>query len=671
MPENTDYEIHELLKDFFGNDMEPTEEDKYEVKYLTDNSISDPQPISKMTKSIVEGLDHFAARFFDQDSRTTVVIGEKMSGKTFFIEQFAHNIHHYLDRTDVKAMEFIIVDEQDMQVIGDKSIFAEFVEYLTEYLEVEESNLCFVTPSVDVAMFITNVTKHANIILELNKSTFYALLMAAEKTASRVWNNWKVFDAESIIVGIDEIVPQMMNTAVKKHTETLLNRNLGVTKRHMNKLVDTIIEHYPDFKREYKNGEMLFTLPIGVWGILTKYLFGLVNFTSDSHFYNKSGTPKINMFLEKLVEETKDFISVYERNRVVEVEDFPIEIIKLLEKEGIDIIGEKTTAVSENSDTLSEKSPLLFNSMKHITEQLKKEIIGQDDAIDTIVDGLVVPAASLNSPEKPLRSFLFSGPTGVGKTQTALELAKHTFKNEINVVRIDMSEYQSEHEASKLFGAPPGYLGFETGGALTSKVLEHPNSLILLDEIEKAHPKIWDTFLQVLDSGRMTDGKGNVVDFTQCIIIMTSNIGVKEATKESSGFSLETPEQLYELRKRETSKIVMKAIEKEFRPEFINRIDEIVMFNELSRSSIQKIILKEVDKLRSRMGAKGVKLNIISDEVMDSLIEKSDIAKYGAREIQRVLYRNVTNPLAYHMVNNDSTTIDIDMTNEKITVKGS
>lgn len=659
------------LKETIEN-IEDEDVELFELSFLDENSISEELKPENMPQRFLDGLDHYAARVLDTDSRQTIVIGNTLSGKTFMTEQLSFNIDRYLKNSDLDHMYFAFISENDMNVLGSKNGFHSMIKHYAEQLEIEEKNFCFCTDNVDVALYMSNVSKDLNIILELNRETFYNLIAASEKTASRTWNNWKVFDVETIQLDRDEIVSLMMNTVVKRVNTPNLDKTKHLTRVMVRKLVDRVLKDYPTFVREV-DGKEIMSLPIGTWGVLVKYFSGVIKYTTDSSLYNKTGSPKTAKFLDKVMMETSEFISMYEKNRKITIDDFPNEILRILESENVDLLPDniRVLTVGNDNNVSDKKEEMVFSDIYEVQKTLKRTIIGQDEAIDSIIDGLVVPAAGLNSPEKPLRSFLFSGPTGVGKTQTAIELSKILSTTELNMVRIDMSEFQQEHEVSKLFGAPPGYLGFEAGGMLTSKVKENPRSIVLLDEVEKAHPKIWDTFLQVLDSGRMTDGKGELVDFTECIIIMTSNIGVKEANKPISGFNIGNAEQLYELRKKETKSIVMKAIEREFRPEFINRIDEIIMFDELSAKSVKQIVLNEVKKVFDRLVSKNIVVSDLSDEIVEYLICKADISKYGAREIQRVIYKNITNSLAHYVVKNSNVSeISLILDNDTITVKG-
>ena len=266
-------------------------------------------------------------------------------------------------------------------------------------------------------------------------------------------------------------------------------------------------------------------------------------------------------------------------------------------------------------------------------ERLKVRVIGQDDAVKVVADTIRRARAGLQDARRPLGSFIFMGPTGVGKTELAKALAEFLFDDENALVRIDMSEYMEKHSVSRLIGAPPGYVGFEEGGQLTEKVRRRPYAVVLFDEIEKAHQDVFNVMLQILDDGRLTDGQGRTVDFKNTVIIMTSNIG--------SQFIQEYDEKSYDLMRKE----VTDALKAHFRPEFLNRIDETIIFHKLSRETIKGIVDKELNIFRIRLEAQHITL-AISDDAKDYFAREGYDPHYGARPLKRLLQRSVIDPLA-------------------------
>jgi len=290
------------------------------------------------------------------------------------------------------------------------------------------------------------------------------------------------------------------------------------------------------------------------------------------------------------------------------------------------------------------------NKLSKLSKIIGKKLIGQKDAIEKVVKAIQRNRAGLKAPNKPIGSFIFLGQTGVGKTQLAKILASEIFDSEENLIRIDMSEYMEKFAVSRLIGAPPGYVGYEEGGQLSEKVRQRPYSVILLDEVEKAHPDIFNMMLQVLDDGFLTDSLGRKVNFQNTIIIMTSNIGARQLKDFGRGLGFETASQ-----KAQSSDIEKGVIEKElkktFSPEFLNRIDDIVIFNSLEQKDIRKIVDIELTSLILRIEKLGYQISI-SENAKDFLSEKGFDKKYGARPLNRAIQKHVEDLIAEHVVNN-------------------
>ena len=276
--------------------------------------------------------------------------------------------------------------------------------------------------------------------------------------------------------------------------------------------------------------------------------------------------------------------------------------------------------------TESERSKTL-----HLDEELHKRVVGQEEGVTKVTEAIIRSKAGIKDPTKPIGSFLFLGPTGVGKTELAKALAKSLFDDENNMVRIDMSEYMEKFSVSRLIGAPPGYVGYEEGGQLTEAVRRKPYSVILFDEIEKAHPDVFNVLLQVLDDGRVTDSQGRCVDFKNTILIMTSNIG--------SQYLLEGIDEQGEI-SVEASKQVMDELRAHFRPEFLNRLDETIMFKPLTKQDIRGIINLLLDELNERISEKGIHIRL-TDEATDYIVENGYNPIYGARPLKRYLQKYV------------------------------
>ena len=304
----------------------------------------------------------------------------------------------------------------------------------------------------------------------------------------------------------------------------------------------------------------------------------------------------------------------------------------------------------------------------NLADELRKRVIGQDNAIKLVSDAIIRQRAGIKNENRPIGSFMFLGPTGVGKTQLSKVLAKYLFGSHDSLIRVDMSEYMEKFNVSRLVGAAPGYVGYEEGGQLTEKVRRKPYSIVLFDEIEKAHPDIFNILLQILDEGHITDSLGRKVDFKNTIIIMTSNVGARDITdfNKSVGFSSKSSsEQMTEHSKG----IIEKALKKTFAPEFLNRIDDVIQFNSLDKVAISKIIDIELKGLFDRIKEMNYDITI-SEKAKDYIIENGYDLKFGARPLKRAIQKYVEDPLAEFIISGQATSnMIIDIENDEIVVK--
>jgi ATP-dependent Clp protease ATP-binding subunit ClpB len=296
----------------------------------------------------------------------------------------------------------------------------------------------------------------------------------------------------------------------------------------------------------------------------------------------------------------------------------------------------KATGIPVSRMLQTDKEKLL-----HLEEKLHERVVGQDEAITAVADAIRRSRAGLHDPRKPIGSFIFLGTTGVGKTELAKALADYLFDDESMMTRIDMSEYQEKHTVSRLVGAPPGYVGYEEGGQLTEAVRRKPYSVVLLDEIEKAHPDVWNVLLQVLDDGRLTDAKGRVVNFKNTIIIMTSNIGSHLIQEAFDGVNESGVEKATERAKVE----VMNLLRQTIRPEFLNRVDEIIMFQPLLKKEIIGIVQIQLNSLKKQVAENGIDLRF-SDYALEYLAEQGFDMQFGARPLKRLIQKEIVNPLS-------------------------
>ncbi len=296
-----------------------------------------------------------------------------------------------------------------------------------------------------------------------------------------------------------------------------------------------------------------------------------------------------------------------------------------------------------------------IEKLVHMEERLHRRVIGQNEAVEAVSNAVRRARAGLSDQARPIGSFLFLGPTGVGKTELAKALAEFLFDDDTAMVRLDMSEYMERHSVSRMIGAPPGYVGYEEGGQLTEAIRRRPYQVILLDEIEKAHNDVFNTLLQVLDDGRLTDGQGRTIDFRNTVIIMTSNVGSQYAHQG------ENEEQIHER--------ILEAVQTQFRPEFINRIDEIITFHSLTKEDLRGIVTLQIDRLRARMKEQANIDLVLSESVLDWIGRTGYDPTFGARPLKRVIQRKLENPLAMSILNRnvrESDLVTVDLSNDEI-----
>jgi ATP-dependent Clp protease ATP-binding subunit ClpC len=341
-------------------------------------------------------------------------------------------------------------------------------------------------------------------------------------------------------------------------------------------------------------------------------------------------------------------------NRVTVTEEHVAEVVSMM-------CGIPVTKVSEKET----------GRLAKMGEELRGKVIGQDEAVDKVVKAIQRNRAGLKDPNKPIGSFFFLGPTGVGKTQLAKVLAKYLFDSEDALIRIDMSEYMEKFSISRLVGAPPGYVGYEEGGQLTEKVRRKPYSIVLLDEIEKAHPDVFNLLLQALDDGHMTDGLGRKIDFKNVILIMTSNIGARQLADFGTGVGFGTKSQS-ESRDDNAKAVIQNALRKAFSPEFLNRVDDIIMFKSLGREEIHKIIDLELVKLVKRIETLGYTLNL-SEQAKDFIVDKGYDEKFGARPLKRALQKYIEDRLAEEIIKSnlqegDSIQMDVNAASDDLEI---
>ena len=378
--------------------------------------------------------------------------------------------------------------------------------------------------------------------------------------------------------------------------------------------------------------------------------------------------PQIILDIEAQIEEVKesknDVIKSQQYEKAAELRDKEKKLQDKLENEKVkweeDTKNHRVTVSEENvADVVAMMTGIPVQriaekesgKLAKMYDEIKSQVIGQEEAVSKVVKAIQRNRAGLKDPNKPIGSFFFLGPTGVGKTQLAKVLSRHMFDTEDSLIRIDMSEYMEKFSISRLVGAPPGYVGYEEGGQLTEKVRRKPYSIVLLDEIEKAHPDVFNLLLQALDDGHMTDGLGRKIDFKNIILIMTSNIGARQLQDFGTGVGFGTAARLASTEDDQKS-VIQNALRKAFSPEFLNRVDDMILFKSLERDSIYEIIDLELVHLYKRINDLGYDIEL-KKSAKDFIVDKGYDSKFGARPLKRAIQKYVEDPLAEQIINSE------------------
>ena len=454
-------------------------------------------------------------------------------------------------------------------------------------------------------------------------------------------------ELNSVPTEIDELSRRQMQlqieeTALKKENDNLSKERLEALQKELAEVNDELNEAKSKWENEKKSVEGLAKLRGEIDEVNRQ-----INAAKQSYDLNRAAELQYG----KLPELQKQLQIEEEK---VKKEDLRLLRESVTDEEIARIISRWTNIpVSKLSESEREKT-------LHLGDTLHERVIGQDEAVEKVTDAIIRSRAGIKDPSKPIGSFLFLGPTGVGKTELAKSLAKSLFDDENNIIRIDMSEYMEKFSVSRLIGAPPGYVGYDEGGQLTEAVRRKPYSVVLFDEIEKAHPDVFNVLLQVLDDGRVTDSLGKTVDFKNTIIIMTSNLG--------SGYLLDGINTYGDISEEARNK-VMDELRNSFRPEFLNRLDEIIMFKPLTKDNIGNIINLLMDELNERLESKELKVEL-SDVAKNYIIDNGYDPAYGARPLKRYLQKNVETMVAKLILSDselkakDIIYIDLDPYNE-------
>lgn len=612
---------------------------------------------NSLPESYREILEIAICSLLDRDSGKIVLTGSQRSGKTFFGAQIIYSAERFLQNYGLGNFVPLRITRTDYnEIAGRVDSIGDYLQIAAQELGVKISEICVFTDHTEVAGRIADSGIDAKIVLEAPEPMYEAMMKAQGSGMTSVWSGWDILDVGSLYLRRRELV-EMIFTA--QHDRLLETHAVELKKKDILAIVNQLLNicgAMRDADGDDKN-PYLVASPSHV-SILVRRFIQVISSVAPEQITRD----EINRTIERVFEQHRPLLEEMHRqaheirseeagNTVTIAASTPEEARAAMEAMGLELSEEmEDDLFAEFAQERSEEKEKAqsfrgkFRSISTLEKNLKKAIIGQDRAISKVVDALSIPAAGMHSPKKPLRIMLFLGPTGVGKTELSLQLAENLYTDPLNVIRLDMSEFSTEGATTSLFGSTPGYIGYsEDGGMLTREVAKHPHSLIILDEIEKAKASTWDAFLQILDAGRMTTGSGKVVDFSNCVIVMTSNLGSAEMSARGIGFgdigsSSKTTEEL--------ERIAKNALKGYLKIEFINRIDEIVVFDQLGPESARKIVEKELKDVSKLIESRGHTLTRTSTDILDSILKSSDFDQFGAREIQRTIQRKVSVPLA-------------------------
>ena len=446
---------------------------------------------------------------------------------------------------------------------------------------------------------------------------------------------------------------QIEEAALKKETDNLSRERLETLQKELAELKDTFNSAKAQWENEKSSVEKLSKLREQIEDMNRQ-----IQKAKNDYDLNRAAElqygelPKLQQMLE--AEEKK-----------VKNEDLSL-VHESVTDEEIARIVSRWTGIPVAKLTEGERTKILG-----LEDELHTRVIGQNEAVTKVSDAIIRSKAGIKDPTKPIGSFLFLGPTGVGKTELAKTLAHTLFDDEQNMVRIDMSEYMEKFSVSRLIGAPPGYVGYEEGGQLTDKVRRKPYSIVLLDEIEKAHPDVFNILLQVLDEGRLTDNYGRTIDFKNTVIIMTSNIGTRQLKEFGRGVGFAAQNRTDD--NEHSRSVIQKALNKTFAPEFLNRLDEIITFDQLSLEAITKIVDIELKGLYERVEAIGYKL-VVEDDAKTFLASKGYDVQFGARPLKRAIQNHLEDGLselivAEELQPGDTVNVSVDKEKDELSIR--
>ncbi|MBI4276258.1 AAA family ATPase, partial [Candidatus Uhrbacteria bacterium] len=447
-------------------------------------------------------------------------------------------------------------------------------------------------------------------------------------------------EIDSMPVELDQMKRKMMKLEIEK--QALLKEDATESKRNLKaveKEIAELKEHVSDLDVQWRNEKEII-------GKIREAKKQTESLKQEAEILERQGN------LQKVAEIRYGHIPGFEK----QVKEFEQKLAKVQKSAKRKILKEEVTE-EDVAQVVSKWTGIPVSKMlesdlqklAHAEQELQKRVIGQEEAIASVARALRRSRAGIAEPDRPIGSFIFVGPTGVGKTELARSLADFMFNDADALVRVDMSEYMEKHTVSRLIGSPPGYVGYEDGGQLTEIVRHRPYAVILFDEIEKAHPEVFNILLQVLDNGRLTDAKGRTVNFKNTIVIMTSNLGNQVIAEYALGFTADTKARKAAVNEDAMREKITKALQSNFKPEFLNRIDEVIIFHPLSEDNIHRIVTLQLEHVQERLKEKNIRLSA-SDEAKRLLAKKGYDPTFGARPLKRVIQTLILDPLAMKIV---------------------
>lgn len=617
---------------------------------------------SKIPQAVKNNMLDIAKFLYQPDRDRLIITEDHLTGKTFTVEQFAYHADRILH--DAK----MVPDEVPVTVFyADARRFKtgqenEFASLVANTISDFPGESIMYTNNFYTASIIEQALPSLKTIIELAPEAINEI----RKTDINL-STYSFSSGFSMDFGRKETTESLR---VYHKQQMLDHYGLDLPHNFIHHIVSYVYKN-SEITHDSDGNEIKGNIPMGYWVRILNELLGEATFKPEK-YKKRDGSFNVEKLANYALVENSDFFKPGDAfSQMVEAfeelfGDSPHGDDPELGGRNV-IAAVKGNAAGQTQEQESKKnssSGLKYSNMNTLPDRIKKHVIGQDEVVDEVSKGFKVAASGLNDEDKPVRSMMMLGPTGVGKTQLARTLAEELAEEPMNVIRLDMSEYSKEHDNHKLFGAPAGYVGHEKGGILTSQVMEHPHSLILLDEVEKASHKIWDSFLQVLDAGRMTDSHGNIVDFQNTVIVMTSNLGTSENLYTESGFTGGMLKMNHEDEMKRRKKYAMDMVKKSFRPEFINRIDDTFVFDVLPEEVLKSIADKELDELIDKVSSTSkdkVTLEAPGDNVLNKIIIDSDAKTYGARDIKRVVKRKVTYLLADAILNSGNKRVKLSL----------